>query len=230
MSTYQEIIELGYAKSSAARPATMAVSAELIARVNQCLREVYQVLSRENPFILGTRAVVDFDGSGWRRPVDCLRVIDVKADAGTAATPAITVGDEITVVPYQDQQIAEGVPCLTELGQSFIPTGQAIDPSGGSVTMAYARAPEQGDELTDEIDAMFPAFFDDILQCDIAAYLAEKDRRTEDQDTFTALKGAAIQQLIDWSRGQTYAIVQRAAIVNPPLTNSAGGRQQPTVR
>lgn len=227
MTTVATIISLGYDKSAAARPESIGSETELTARVGQCLREMFQILARENPYLLGTSASVSFDGSGWPRPSDALRVITVKADAGTIASPVLATGTAINIVPYDDQAFCSGSASLTELGQSFLPTGQAVDPSGGTVTIVYARAPEQPTAVTDDVDPLFPSFLDDILQCDIAAYLAYKDERTEDEQTFLALKNAGVQQMVDWARGQTYSLQQRFAQVTPPLTNTAGGRQQP---
>lgn len=227
MSTVQTIIDNGFAKSAAARVDSLAAPAELVARVGQCLREVFQVLGRENPHVLGASAAVAFNGIGWSRPADCLRVITVRASAGTLAAPPLTPGREIAVVPFDDQRVAAGKACLTELGQVYIPTGQVMDPSGGTLDLIYARAPIQPTTTVDLIDPLFPAFFEDFLQFDIALYLAMKDDRAADQQLFASNKSAILQQIIEWARGQTYAIVQRFPLVTPPVTNTNGGRQSP---
>lgn len=227
MSTVQQIIDRGFAKSAAARPETMTATTELVDRIGQCLRELFQVLARENPYILGTSAQATFNGTGWSRPVDCLRAIQVRADNGTIATPAIAPATMLSVVPFDDQAFALGTPSLTELGQQYIPTGQLIDPSAGTLTIIYARAPIQPTTVADSIDPLFPAMFDDFLQFDVAAYLATKDKRQEDEQTFLGMKSNILQQIIDWSRGQTYGIQQRFALVTAPTTNTGGGRQQP---
>lgn len=227
MTTVQVIVDNGFAKSAAARPETLTAPAELVARVLQCERELFQILSRENPFLLGTSGTMTFSGTGWERPADCMRAIEVQADAGTTITPALAVGVPINVVPYSDRSFCEGMPSVTELGQEYRSTGQAMDPSGGTLTLIYARSPAVIDEMTDEVDSLLPSFLDDILQCDIAAYLAYKDDRTEDEQMFLALKNAGIQQMIDWSRQQTYRLQQRFPIVTPPLASAMGGRAQP---
>lgn len=225
MSTVQTIITNGYAKSAAARPDSNASPTELIARVGQCLREVFQVWARENPLVLAVTGQVQFDGIGWARPTDALRIVQVRADIGTIAAPTIPAGTRIRVVPFDDPLVAAGKPCLTEMGQRFISTGQAVDPSAGTVTMVYARGPQQPTTVTDSVDPLFPSFFDDILQFDIALYLAMKDQREADVQLFTANKGALLKQSIEWTRGQTYDIVQRFPLISPPLTNENGGRQ-----
>lgn len=226
MSTAQTIIDNGFAKSAAARPESMTVTPELLARINQCLREVFQVFKRENPYLIGARVQVAFNGSGWPRPSDAMAVIEVLADSGTIANPALTAGDEISVVPFDDQRFAEGQASLTELGQVFIPTGQTIDPSNGTVTIVYARAPITVAASTDSIDPLFPSFLDDYLQFDIAAYLATKDQRSEDESTFIAAKNALMGEVLDWARAQTYNLKQRTPITTPPLTNTNAGRTQ----
>lgn len=204
-----------------------ASPAELVDRVGQCLREAFQVLSKEQPSLLGTTLSVASNGTAWLRPANCMRVLKVRADAGTVANPAIVAGTEIVVVPFDDLLVSAGVPCLTELGQGFIPSGQAIDPSAGTLTIVYARAPVMPAAMGDQVDALFPTQFDDFLQYDMASYLAIKDKRGEDEQTFVAMKGAILGQIIDWAQQQTYSLVQRFPLVTPPLTNTGGGRQQP---
>jgi hypothetical protein len=226
-STVETIIQLGFSKSSAARPESFEVTSELIARVGQCLREMFQVIARENPYVIGTSESVSFDGTGWPRPTDSMRVIKVLANAGTIATPALSTGTEIKIVPYDDQLFYEGYASVTELGQRFISTGQSMDPSSGTLLIVYARAPEIPEAAEDTIDAMFPEFFDDILQTDIAAYLAYKERRKEDEVTFLGIKNALVGQMIDWATQQTYGVERRFPLVSPPVTNVSGGRGQP---
>lgn len=228
MTTVQTIIDNGFAKSAAARPDSMMSPAELIARVGQCLGEAFQVIARENPFLLGASASVSFDGTGWARPVNCLRVIEVRATVSTVSNPAITPGDPINVVPWNDQRFCEGLPSLTELGQAFVSTGQTMDPTAGDVQLVFARAATIPTQVGDTVDPLFPAPLNDFLQFDMAAYLAIKDQREKDEDTFLAQKNALLTQLVEWCRGQTYSLQQRFPIVTPPVTNDAGGRQQPT--
>lgn len=228
MSTVQSIIDGGFAKSAAARPESFQSSAELVNEVGSTLRACFQVLARENPYIIASSLSVAFNGTGWARPSSCLRVIKVLADAGTIATPALTAGTEIAVVPYDDQLVCAGRASLTELGQVFLPTGQVQDPSAGTVTFVYALAPTIPTLTSESIDSRFPSEFDDYLKFSIAAYLAMKDKRTEDEQMFRANQSALLQQIIDWSRAPTYNLVQRFPTVQPPLTNTAGGRAQPT--
>lgn len=223
-TTIQTIIQLGFSKSSAARPESFEVTGELVSRVGQCLREVFQVLARENPYVLGTSAVVAFGGSGWARPVNSMRVITVLATADTIASPVIPPGDPINIVPYDDQLFYEGFPSVTELGQVFVPVGQTMDPTAGTLTIVYARGPVIPTQASDTIDVLIPPFFDDLFQTDIAAYLAYKERRKEDQDIFLSIKNALVAQLVDWSTQQTYSLQQRFPIVSPPSTNTNKGR------
>ena len=225
-STCQQIIDRAFAKSAAARPNTQTAPQQLIDRVGQCLRECFQVLSRENINLVGVVATVPFNGTGWTRPADCMRVILVQAALGTIASPTIPVGTEIIVVPFDDLLISSGVPCVTELGQAFIPTGQAIDPSGGTITLTYARAPVLPVLASDLIDPFFPTMFDDFLQYDLAAYLAVQDKRTEDEQTFLGMKSGVLGQITDWAKEQTYSLVARFPITAPPLSVVKEGRTE----
>ena len=75
MSTVQQIIDGGFAKSSAARPESITEPAELVSRVGFCLREVFQIVARENPTVLGVTAKMAWSGTAWPRPANCLRAI-----------------------------------------------------------------------------------------------------------------------------------------------------------
>lgn len=226
--TAQSVIDQGFAKSSAARPETLNTPSELIDRMNQCLREAFNVWSRENPTVLGVRTLVSFDGTGWPRPANCQRVIDVQASGGTIANPPITPGLSVNVVPFDDQLFCAGSPSLTELGQSFVPVGQGMDPTGGSLAVIFARTPTRVVTTGDTIDALFPDQFQDFLNYDMAAYLAEKDQREADQSTFLTMKNGILSLMIDWCQQQTYSVQQRFPLNTPPLANTNGGRQQPT--
>ena len=196
--------------------------------MNYALREVFQVIARENPYMIGTSDdAVAFNGTGWPRPANALRVIGVRATAGTVAMPAITVGARISVLPYDDASFNSGVAGQTELGQAFVPRGGTKDPSGGTLKIIYAKQPDTVTAVGDTIDPLFPESQVDLLNYDMALYLAEQDKRSEDAQTFSAMKSALLALLIEWTHGQTYELVQRFPIVTPPLTNANGGRQAP---
>lgn len=231
MSTAGQVIQRGLAKSSAARPETMAGgnSGELIVRLGRGIQEVFQVLARENPNVLGAVVPgVPFGSGGWSRPANALKVVKILADVGTIANPVIPAGQEIFVVPFDDQQLYLGSPCVTEFGQMFLPTAQAIDPSGGTVTIYICRQPNLPVALTDPLDALYPSAYESYLEFDIAAYAAKKDERDADVAAFNSEKSAQLALIVDWSRDQTNSLVQRWPLVQPPVTNTDGGRQQPT--
>lgn len=225
--TVQDVIDGGFSKSISAVAETIAEPAEMVARVGFCLREVFDVIARENPYMIGARAQLDYDAGigGWQRPVNCLRAIGARADATTIAAPALASGARIVIVPFDDQKLGKGKARLTEFGQAFIPTGQAMDPSGGTLTLLFARNPVVPTATNSPIDALFPEAQADLLNYDMAAFLAEKDERDDDAGKFNAMKSALLALLISWTHGQTYELVQRFPIVTPPLTNTRGGRQ-----
>jgi hypothetical protein len=226
MALAQTIIDNAYAKSAAARFEQTAAPAELLARIGQALREWALVMSRENPYLLGERALVAFAVTGWPRPDDCIRVIDVRATSDTVSGSQLAPGTRITVVPFDDLSMAAGVPALTEFGQQFIPTGGALDPSNGTLEVLYARSPILPETTQSPIDPLFPAWGYDFLQFDLAAYLASKEERKADEEVFYGGKNAMMSALVEWARQQTYSLVQRFPVVNPPLINVQGGRPQ----
>ena len=135
------------------------------------------------------------------------------------------MGARIWVVPFDDQAFAAGMPSVTEWGQQFVPTGQTMDPSAGTLTCWFARTPTLPTLTSSVIDSLFPDMFQDFLNCDLAAYMATKDKRTEDEQTFLGLKNAQLALSIGWAEQQTYSVAQRFPLVTPPLTNQGGGAQ-----
>jgi len=219
--TAQNVIDQGFAKSAAARPETLADAIE------QRLREVFNVISREQPAIFGTIATVPFDGTGWPRPGNAQRVLLVTATAATIANPVIAAGKEICVVPFDDQLFCAGRPSLYEFGQRFVPVGQTMDPTNGTVNVFYSRAPQVPATVSDTIDALFPDQYQDFLNYDMAAYLAVQDDRGDDEQTFLGMKNGILTLMIDWAQQQTYSLKQRFPLTTAPTANTNGGRQQP---
>lgn len=227
MATVADIIDGGFAKSSAARPETMTEEAELVELVDDLLQEAFQELARVNPYVLGDIMTIEFDGTGWPKPVSCLRGIRLKASAATVATPAIAVGGAINIVPDDDPLVCEGAPSVVEFGQRYVPAGQAMDPAAGELTFYFVRMPTAPADFDATIDALFPPQGYNYLKFGVAEYLADKDKRTEDQARFEGKKTQALARLLRWAEAQTYDVVQRHAMMTAPLTNDDGGRQQP---
>lgn len=223
------VINAAYGKSAAARPDAQMSNATLIAQIGLALYQWFELMGRENPYILGAQQSVAYNGAGWPYPSNCLKWIQVQATAGTIATPAIAAGTPLNVVPWDDQGFANGLPSLTELGQQFVATGQTVDPSGGTLNVVYSRTPVQPAQTTDTIDALFPDHLQDYLNFDLAAFMAVTDQRKEDEQTFLAMKGAMISASTTWAEEVSFGVTARFPLVTPPLTNRAGGAQRGAV-
>ncbi len=222
-STVQNVIDQAFAKSAAARPDAAIAPQQFINQIGLALRAWFNIVARENPYLLGQIATVAFDGTGWPYPLDCLKWIAVNATASTIASPALAVGADIAVTPFDDQLFAAGSPSCTEFGQKFLPAGQAIDPSGGALQVLYTRAPVMPTQLTDVLDALFPEFLLDYLNYDLAAFMAANDQRKDDEATFLGMKAQMLEATIEWATGVSFGVTARFPLVTPPLTNRAGG-------
>lgn len=197
MLAYQ-YIAAALARSSSARPDLLVTaSGELLEELNRIVGELFVDASIANaPFFSG-EAEVAFDAlrmpPAWVWPEEALRVYAV---FGTAATVGVVVpGLLFSVVPHHDYHGATEMASVVEVGRSFIPvpvataTGQAVNPTGGTIKLRYARRANAFANLSSAIDADWPSGHDGLVVDLLATWLASKDGRSGDAETFGADAG-----------------------------------------
>lgn len=185
-----DYIRRALARSAASRPDLLVTaSGELLDQLNQIVDTLFTDAAQANvPYFHGEQVVpldVLLTPTAWAWPSQAIRVYGVVAgsdivglDAGWAA------GDDVSVVPWNDPWFASESPAVLESGKTFVPTGQAGHPTGGSLLLKFARRSTAMVGLASSIDAAWPAEHDQLIVELLATWLAEKDSRLEDASTF----------------------------------------------
>lgn len=185
MATVQDILEMAYAKSMQNNPGIIATeSVELLGVVQRMLDGCFAVAARVNPIMFAEQATVAPVGAAWARPATAESIFLIEK-----AAPA---GEVVAVVPYDDQSAESALPSIYEYGQAFYTARGMTDPDDvtDSLVFYYARRPDILTAVTDEIDAMWPPQFNELLALHVAKYLATKDSNTEGRtQELTVLQG-----------------------------------------
>jgi hypothetical protein len=191
-TTVQDILNGAYGKSAKNRPLSLAADAtELVKVVQRSLQGLFAYGTRINPLFFGTSADVNAVSGSWARPADAESIFRIEIVAGLV---------EVAVVPFDDRKKAEPtMPAVYEMGQKFLPVGNVNDPVG-TLRIWYARQASALVNLTDVLDAMWPERFNELLELEVAIYLALKDGRDSEvaelrppRDAWAALYGAHLE-------------------------------------
>lgn len=169
MTTVQQIIEAAYARSTDNDPGKLAVDAELIAHLNRDYRARFALWSLKAgdaaiasvPLVLaGVPAVATLPTD----IIDIDRIEDVS-------------GNKINLIPINEKNRAWHLaPAVYRQGLSVISRMQAGDPGlGQTLVLFHNDSPAALANLTDVLDARYPARFELLLVLGLAIYLDTKD-------------------------------------------------------
>jgi hypothetical protein len=174
-TTVQMILNAAYSRSTQNNPGTIATeSTELLAVVQRALDGCYAFAARINPtFFADTADVVGVAGV-WARPEAAESIFLIEEADGT----------EVAVVPYNDRTAEELMPSVYEFGQNFYKAGNTSDPGDtDTLTFYFASRPATLTALSDVLDAMWREQFNELLELEVAIYLATKDGAGEARNT-----------------------------------------------
>lgn len=186
MKTVQEILEMAYPKSMQNNPGIIATeSVELLGVVQRMLDGCFAVAARVNPTMFAEKATVAPDSNAWARPATAESIFLVEKVDGTV----------VAVVPYDDQAAESALPSIYEYGQAFYTARGMDDPddAADSLVFYYSKRPEILTAVDDELDAMWPEQFNELLALHVAKYLATKDSNTEGRTQELAVLQGEIQ-------------------------------------
>ncbi len=172
-TSVQQMLEMGYAKSMQNNPGIIATeSVELLGVVQRMLDGCFAVAARVNPIMFAEKATVAPVSNAWARPATAESIFRVEKTSD---------GSVVAVVPYDDQLAESALPSIYEYGQAFYTAGGLGDPDDttDSLDFYYARRPDILTAVTDDLDAMWPEQFNELIALHVAKYLATKDSGTE---------------------------------------------------
>ena len=175
-TTVQDILEMAYAKSTQNNPGTIATeSVELLGVVYRMLAGCFAVAARVNPIYFGEKATVAPVTNKWARPPEAESIF---------RTELTTDGSVVAVVPYDDQLAESALPSVYEYGQFFFTAGGLASPDDttDSLDFYYSRQPTALAAVDDNLDALWPESFNELLALHVAKYLATKDGGTQGRE------------------------------------------------
>lgn len=189
-TTMRTIIDQAYARSTFSDPGVLAQDAELIARANLRLAELFAAVNElatiEDAYF-GKVLDVAPASSAWAKPSDLDVLLQLRGgiNNGTGASRATTVDEIINLVPYNDRN--EVPPAVYVTGGSYVSVGRTGDPSatanGEQLRFHYARFPaaldptKKANASENTLDSAWPERFNNLLVVDLAKYLSKKDAR-----------------------------------------------------
>lgn len=159
---------------------------ELVNLVTRAHRGLYSVAARVNPTYFAMTADQAFSTDHWPYPDDAECLFRLEQPDGT----------EVIVVPVADRAADAARPAVYFLGKKFYSAGNANDPTSGNLTMYYAYAPAAYAALADTLDGLWDEAYNELLELEVAIYLAIKDVSSNRVAELGALK----EERDDWAR------------------------------
>lgn len=222
-TTVLEILEAAYAKSKRTAPTQIAnQEIELRDTVGRALRGLYAAAARINPIAFAStqnmQPVVDSEYWSWPEDVEAF----IRLEHG---------GNEVAVVPFDQQDIEPGMPAVYAMGPRFYPAGDDLDPGVDVITAWYSRRPAMPEGLSSTLPDDWREGFNELLALEVAIYLALKDERgaelgelKQQRDRWLALFVEHLQHAVPierraWGHTRTFAV----NTLQPLLAGSQGG-------
>lgn len=169
MTTVQQIIEAGYARSTSNDAGKLAGDPELIAYLNRRYQMRFALLASASGDNKLASTVLNLAGSpaSAALPTDIIDIIRVQNAAGA----------KVHVIPVDEKDRSWHVgPCVYRQGNSIVARGVAGDPvAGAALTLYHLDAPAALTLLASILDSRYPARFEGLLVLDLAVYLSTKD-------------------------------------------------------
>lgn len=183
MTTASDLIQAGYARSTANDPGKLATDLELLGRLNRSYQGLYALAARQRPDSFTTVALVTLDAlASFVLPTDYIDVLPITNAAGK----------RVHLIPAREtMRLYHVAPCLYQKGNTIVSRGNAGDPVTGDVlTVPQLASAAPLVALSTAVDAKFPTRHHECLVNDLALYLDAKD---EDRDPDQFKKLAADQ-------------------------------------
>jgi hypothetical protein len=191
MTTAEQLIEAGYARSTANDPGKLATDAELLDRLNRNYALVYALAARQRPDEFASVVTITLVGASasYALPVD---LIELRRIQYPNPLPPYAGGATVHLIPAAEiTRVYHTAPCMFRTGSTIYSRLAPGDPVGGDVLNAWMLLSGATlSTLASTIDAVFPMRHTLLLVNDLALYLDAKD---EDRDPEQFRKLAADQ-------------------------------------
>ncbi|HJX74918.1 MAG TPA: hypothetical protein VJ247_01095 [Gaiella sp.] len=189
MSTPNDILAAALAFSTKNRPEWItSKSGELVETVMRAMRGLYLFGASVNPSYFAEKADVAAAAGSWARPATANAVILIRNPAG----------QEVIVVPENQQDADRSRPALFQRGLQYFGAGGPLDPVAGALTFTYAKKATKPATADAAFDASWNTDFDGLLATETAIYLAIQDGRIDEASAYVGSRDAWAKQFAAW--------------------------------
>ena len=193
MTLVSDIITAALARNVKNTPGVIATSWELMNAFRRIYPVFWTIGARVNPSFFGVRELLDLKAEsvpdGWARPADAEMIFRLET----------VTGARIALVDVEERDADPFTPALYEWGQAFYSAGNALDPvvaEDPDITVWYSKKPDEIALVTDELEALWPEHFNELLVLELAALLAHKDERGEELGLLRADRDVWLRRFI----------------------------------
>lgn len=169
MTTAQDVIEAGYARSTLNDPGKLAGDLELINFLNRRYQLRFALLASASGDDMLASTALYFAGAPpfSTLPADIIDLIRLQ-DAG---------GGKVHIIPVDERDRSWHIaPAVHRQGLTIVSRNKTGDPGpGSSLVLYYLDAPTPLVGLASALDARYPARWEGLLINDVAVYLSIKD-------------------------------------------------------
>lgn len=202
MSTWQQVVEGAYLRSSRNAPGKSASDTELLGMLGRAYAAYWRIMAEANPERFRSTLTVQLGGVP--------AVASIPTTVRDIAYAEDATGAEVTIIPREEALRSWHLaPAVYWIGSNLQARGQTGDPiAGAQLTLLVLLAPTAPAAVTDTIDARFPDEYLELLILEGAAYLALKDAN-RDPDEFKNLmteRQAARTQFVHANGGSETAL------------------------
>lgn len=203
--TVQDVLDRAFARSRRFVPEGVGMTAspaELVPAVQDSLYALFQIAARVNPAFYGASRTVAYDAvaGGWPRPSDAESIERIER----------ATGEEVVVVPIDQQDAEEAFPSVYRWGRIYKPAAVATGPDAGeALTFYFSRVPDALVDEDSDIDSAFPESNSTLLELDVAIRLAIKDGGATAAETLQPLvseRAAALRRYVAFLEHETVGV------------------------
>ena len=178
-TTAQQLLEAGYARSTANDPGKLATDAELLGRMNRTYQGLWALAARQRPDEFQTQSQITLVGGNgsYVLPDD---TIDVRRLELAVLSPVVNPnarGLTVHLIPASEvTRLYHVAPCMYRVGNTLNSRMAPGDPVAGTLINIWLLLPGVTiNALTTVLDTNFPTRHTEILSNDIGLYLSIKD-------------------------------------------------------
>lgn len=203
-TTPDDIFTAAYAKSRKNNPGVTATPTELLNLFIRVYPLFWTIAARVNPAFFGKQSAVTYldTPGGWSRPTDAESIFRIEDDGG----------EEVIIVPFDERDADPYVPAVYEWGQVFYSAGNSLDPEEESgvteLTFWYSKIPDTVAAATEELEALWPEHYNELLVLELAIVLSLKDDRNAEVGLLRQDRDAWLQRYIAFLEHATAAVVR----------------------